>query len=513
MLVTLASLIGTTLALSLPRHQSAINKTTCNGQKYEYLSLAGYGYTPSNSRDKFGDTAGGIGSSASIDPSTWTLHNNGSYTGLLYALPDRGWNTEGTLNYQPRVHKFHIVFDATQNGPNPNLNLFYLDSVRFFGNANGTLPFTGLDPNAKSPYLATSDGTTLPSSIYVGDGFGGNGTGGNRPSLDSEGLVLMPDGSMYVSDEYGDYIYHFTAGGDLITAIPPPDAFLPIRNNTLSFSAASPPRYDPNLTVKPKNPDNGRANNQGFEGLTKSPDGKYLYALTQSALVQDGGTKNGQKRRWARLVKMDLQAGKDVPPVVAQYVVPLAVYTDAQGNKSTAAQSEIHYISDTQFFVLGRDGNGRGEDDTESLYRQIDVFDISNATDVNGLNVVAPNGTLADGIIAAKYCPFLDFNDNSELAKFGLHNGGSEDLGLLNPKWESMVLVPVNPDGKKSKKEGKNDHTEWFVFSLSDNDFITQDGYMNGGKLHYADESGYDLLNQVLVFKVGLPANADPLVG
>jgi hypothetical protein len=40
---------------------------------------------------------------------------------------------------------------------------------------------------------------------------------------------------------------------------------------------------------------------------------------------------------------------------------------------------------------------------------------------------------------------------------------------------------------------------------LSDNDFITQNGYMDGGKLKYADESGYSLDNQVLVFKVKLP--------
>lgn len=510
MFLTSALLAGTAVALSLPRHQPTVNTTTCNGQTYKYLSLAGYGYTPSNSRDKFGDTAGGIGSSAVIDSSTWTLNDNGSYTGLLYALPDRGWNTEGTLNYQPRVHKFHILFDPTQEGPDPNLSLFYLDSVQFFADADGTLPFTGLDPDATSPYLTTSDGTTLPSAMYVGDGFGGDGPGGTRPSLDSEGLVLMPDGSMYVSDEYGDYIYHFTAEGNLIAAIPPPDAFLPIRNDTVSFSAASPPRYDPDLVVKPKNPSSGRANNQGFEGLTRSSDGKYLFALTQSALIQDGGSGSGAKRRWARLVKMDLE--DDALPVIAQYVLPLAVYEDANGDKSVAAQSEIKFISDTQFFVLGRDGNGRGEDDTQSLYRQVDVFDISDATDVNGMNVVAPNGTLANGIIAATYCSFLDYNVNSELGKFGLHNGGDDDLGLLNPKWESLALVPVKPN--KGKDEwGAWGSDEYFLFSLSDNDFITQDGYMDGGGLPYADESGFNLLNQVLVFHVKLPKTADPLVG
>lgn len=85
--------IATTLAISQKR-AAPVSSTTCNGKTYEYLGLAGYGFTPSNARDKFGDTAGGIGSSAVVDAKSWTLQSNGSYTGLLYALPDRGWNTE-----------------------------------------------------------------------------------------------------------------------------------------------------------------------------------------------------------------------------------------------------------------------------------------------------------------------------------------------------------------------------------------------------------------------------------
>ena len=66
-----------------------------------------------------------------------------------------------------------------------------------------------------------------------------------------------------------------------------------------------------------------------------------------------------------------------------------------------------------------------------------------------------------------------------------------------------MSLVPVNPH--------KNDG-EYFLFSVSDNDFITPDGAKNSGELEYAAESGFDLLDQVLVFKVRLPKGAKPLV-
>ncbi|KAK5088389.1 hypothetical protein LTR05_002607 [Lithohypha guttulata] len=512
----LASAFLASTALAVPQKRATpVNTTTCNGKTYDYLGLAGYGFTPSNARDKFGDTAGGIGSSAVLDPSSWTLQRNGSYTGLLYGLPDRGWNTEGTLNYQPRLHKFQIVFTPANTGPAPNLQLYYLDSIRFSTSTN--VPFTGLDPNLLPPYLTAADGTTLPSATYTGDGFGGNGTGGSRPSLDSEGLVIMPDGTMYVSDEYGDYIYHFAADGKLIKAIPPPQPFIPQRNGSVSFNADSPPRYDPDRETIPANPSVGRANNQGYEGLTRSPNGTYLYALTQSALIQDGGAEGGRYRRHARLVKLDLSAAQGgVPPVVAQYVVPLPVFTNNANRSAVAAQSEIKYISDTQFLVLSRDsGAGHGQDESLSRYRHADVFDITNATNVNGRQSVAPGGNLTSGIVAATYCSFLDYNVNSELAKFGLHNGGAQDDNLLNEKWESFALAPVKAkgNGQWSNWGGKSDSdNEYFLFTLSDNDFITQDGYMNGGSLPYSDESGFSLLNQVLVFRVKLPAGSSPLV-
>ena len=54
------------------------------------------------------------------------------------------------------------------------------------------------------------------------------------------------------------------------------------------------------------------------------------------------------------------------------------------------------------------------------------------------------------------------------------------------------------------------DDDEWFVFSLSDDDFITQNGFLEGGKFNYSDSSGYNLDNQALVFKIHLPDHSRP---
>lgn len=70
---------------------SFVNQTTCNGKTYTYQELAGFGFVPSDSRDKFGDTAGGFGSSIYVDKSQWKKLSDGSYSGLLWGLPDRGW--------------------------------------------------------------------------------------------------------------------------------------------------------------------------------------------------------------------------------------------------------------------------------------------------------------------------------------------------------------------------------------------------------------------------------------
>lgn len=123
--------------------------------------------------------------------------------------------------------------------------------------------------------------------------------------------------------------------------------------------------------------------------------------------------------------------------------MPLPLYNDytakASKNPKVAAQSEVHALPNGQFLVLARDGGfGHGQDESLSVYRQIDVFDVSNATDIKGSEydcedcaVASAKGVLDDAITPAAYCPFLDFNVNSELGKFGAHNGGDQDSGLL----------------------------------------------------------------------------------
>ena len=144
-----------------------------------------------------------------------------------------------------------------------------------------------------------------------------------------------------------------------------------------------------------------------------------------------------------------------------------------------AGPAPNHSRGNGPFDVPARDsGSGHGQSSSLSIYRHADIFDISTssgATDILSAtndattgSIASSTGVLKAGIKAAGYCTFLDFNVNAQLGRFGLHNGGAQDATLLNEKWESLALVPV--DGNNGT-DG-----EWFLFSFSDNDFITQDG-------------------------------------
>ena len=67
-----------------------VKEIDCNGRSYAYNALAGYGFLPSDTRDKYGDTLGGT-SSVAFDENSWKKSGDDSYKGSAWLLPDRGW--------------------------------------------------------------------------------------------------------------------------------------------------------------------------------------------------------------------------------------------------------------------------------------------------------------------------------------------------------------------------------------------------------------------------------------
>lgn len=96
-----------------------------------------------------------------------------------------------------------------------------------------------------------------------------------------------------------------------------------------------------------------------------SPDGNTLYALLQSATIQDGGSSKSTSR-FTRMFAYDVSDALLIrPKLIGEWVVPLP--QNSKGN--TLAQSETHFISENVFFVLARDANGRGGSPDLSSYK------------------------------------------------------------------------------------------------------------------------------------------------
>lgn len=98
-------------ALLLMSATSALAQTSVGfqGQTYVNKGLVGVARVPSNAVDKFGDTVS-LGSGMSILPGSWKKKPNGTYTGTFLMLPDRGWNTGGTVDYPGRLHRYQATF-------------------------------------------------------------------------------------------------------------------------------------------------------------------------------------------------------------------------------------------------------------------------------------------------------------------------------------------------------------------------------------------------------------------
>ncbi|KAI6714444.1 hypothetical protein JHW43_003104 [Diplocarpon mali] len=178
------------------------------------------------------------------------------------------------------------------------------------------------------------------------------------------------------------------------------------RNGTESFSADSPAYYEGDEAgdVIPADAPPGRNNNPEFEGMTITGDSKNLYML---------------------------------PPQTKRKVLNLKPSATHDFSNSTSLTLKSHDLQGNMW----------------SLY-------------LNDCSIGSESGVLGAGISPATYCPLIDLNLHSQLNRFGAHNGDAQDVWLLNEKWESIGMVPV--DGLVG------DDDEWLVLSLTNNDFNTQ---------------------------------------
>ncbi|HZL43926.1 MAG TPA: esterase-like activity of phytase family protein [Verrucomicrobiae bacterium] len=468
--------------------------------------LVGVGNISASALDGFGDTFGSI---SGLQITGWTNNGDGSYSGIFNILPDRGYN-QGSFSsdYATRINQ--IGFTFTPYGGTTNIGgttvaeqLAALNQVVFTTPISGvkltysdpitlTTSFTtGIDPGTNQ---ATLLGQTLPYvRSYTGLRSPSSSSSStytiNKLTIDSEALVLKPDGSGYFGDEYGPNIYCFDSARKIVGVIVPPPAFQPHSPvNVLNFNADNTPA-------------NGRRNNQGFEGVALSPDGVRLFALLQSSTVQDADS-NSENRRQTRLLIYDVSSNATPASPIAEYALTLPTYrTSGNGNSvnSTCAQSEIVALDYHRLLVLSRDGNGLGNSSPNpNVFKSILLVDIDAGTPTNFVGdnsrnaeagkITSSAGVLDPAITPLSWVEAINLLNTNQLAKFNIQydNGTSQVTKLtMGEKWEGAALVPANDT---------NYPNDFFLFVGNDNDFMTSGGHIHGPDgsiVNYNGFSGY----------------------
>jgi len=397
--------------------------------------LVGVGRIPAATFDKAGptqDTLGGIFSALAVDP-TSLQYTNGSISGVLWGLPDRGFG-DGATDYRPRTQKIGFTITPfTGPGSTTSQDQIVLTNLSTLQFTYGGTNFTGFDGgNTNSPTLPQSPATSV---------------GGGRLSLDGEGIVLLPDGGFWVSDEYGPALYRFNAAGELQETMLPPAALLPrTAAGAQNFTGAAAPA-------------SGRRNNRGLEGLTISPDGKRLIAMLQSPTIQDGGAANGSRN--TRLLQFDIEPGSATRgQVLVEHLYTLTLNGTAQTNRHTPV-SEVLAVNQNTFLVLERDSLGLGVGtNTVPSFKRVVLATTVGATNIAGgpwdlapgmsgqLNL--PQGTSPAGVAAMPRQDFVDLIDPAQLSRFNLNVSTNQDANTISEKWEALGLIPMkdpaNPD-------------------------------------------------------------------
>ena len=382
-----------------------------------------------------GNVLGGIGSALA-----WAGGNT------FLAAPDRGPNAtpynsavDDTASYIARFQTVQMSLTSHAGSGTPFTLTPTLVATTLLSSPTPLLYGTGAGLGTKIDGV-TPIGSGAPASNTAGkfyftgrsDNFGPGGSGNaNDARIDPEGMRVSNDGkSVFVSDEYGPYVYQFDrATGSRIRSFTLP-ANLDVAN------------LSPNGATEISGNTSGRVANKGMEGLAITPDGKTLVGIVQAPLIQDAA--NGATGKMLRIVTIDIASGA----------------THEYGYKLTngSGVSEITALNSHEFIVDERDGKGLG-DGSSAVAKTLYKIDLAGATDITDLT-----GTAAASAAVGK-TTFLDL------------------VAFLNANGVASTAIPSKIEGVAFGTDvvlnGIVEHTLWIG---NDNDFVPA---TSGPNLYY----------------------------
>jgi hypothetical protein len=254
------------------------------------------------------------------------------------------------------------------------LRIQHLGPVPATGRIDVLGGITLTDPDHRVPFALVR-----PDRVLTGADF------------DVESIVRAADGTLWIGDEFGPWLLHFSRAGHLLSPpVPLPGVFAP---------------------ENPAGPAN-LGSSKGFEGMAHSPDGRYLYPLLE-------GTVAGDTPGDLRMNEYDTVAGAYTP---GRYVYRLEDPSNSIGDAIP--------VDDNRFLIIERDQNqgaaaklkriylaDKRDRDHDGVLDKTLVLDLLNIADPHGLGGFGPVFTFP--FVTIESVAFLDgrtlavLNDNN----------------------------------------------------------------------------------------------------
>lgn len=431
-----------------------------------------------------GNRLGGIGSGFAYAGGTTFL-----------AMPDRGPNAkpfnsaiDDTVSYIGRFQTFNMSLSPSDPGSSLPFTLTpMLIGTTLLSSPTRLVYGTGVGLGDKIDGSPLGSGAPALNNVNHTNYFTGRSdnfdparlsTDPNDARLDPEGIRVSSDGnSVFISDEYGPYVYQFDrTTGKRIRSFRLPD--------NLAITHLFPKKDDEinNNTV-------GRVTNKGMEGLAITPDGLTLVGIMQANLEQD-------KKNDLRIVTIDIHTGN-----THEYAYHLT---------TGSGVSEILAVNNHQFLVDERDGNGMADTplltDTASAaeVKQLFLIDLAGATDVTTVpsadlkNFYVPKTLFLDIVAELKTNGFNPFFIPSKIEgiAFGqdvfLNGVKKHTLYVTNDNdFLAMIADPLKLPSDSTRGMVPNPN-QFFVFAFSDTDlpgYIPQSFHNDGDNDHDGSDS------------------------
>ncbi|MBP7248248.1 MAG: esterase-like activity of phytase family protein [Negativicutes bacterium] len=233
----------------------------------------------------------------------------------------------------------------------------------------------------------------------------------NSDGMDPEGIAIDNQGNFWISDEYGPFIAQFSPEGKLLNKLMPGKGL-------------------PELLKH-------RIPNRGMEGLTITPDGKYLWGAIQSVLDIDG--KTSKTAKFTRLIRLDIATGK-----AKIFAYPI---NEDYKNSSGAKIGDIYALNSTDLLIIEQ-----GADRDGNMQNRIYKISTTQATDITDKRIAGQELEFSNEMSSIQMTSKEMLID---LRQHGWSIEKAEGITLL-PDRKTIVIVNDNDFGLDLKIKDEN---------------------------------------------------------